>query len=207
MRSSFFRRLAICGLLAWAGSCVADTIGKTYPIVEPDMLEEIHRKLAKKEASGELASLERRAIARSMESAEAPAAVTGIKRATKARVYYFDPTYINPKSITDQSGRIISPAGTVVNPLDYVNLPRRLLFFDARDDAQVLRAQELMRRFDGMVKPILVGGRVGDLMRLWKTRLYFDQGGSLSKRLNISHTPAVVSQDGRRLRIEEVAVE
>jgi conjugal transfer pilus assembly protein TraW len=41
-------------------------------------------------------------------------------------------------------------------------------------------------------------------MRAWKQTVYYDQGGSLVRRLGIRQVPAIVSQDGKRLRIDEV---
>jgi conjugal transfer pilus assembly protein TraW len=55
-----------------------------------------------------------------------------------------------------------------------------------------------------MIKPILVNGGPMDLMRRWKKRVYFDQGGSMVKRLGIENVPALVTQDGKRLRIDEL---
>ena len=184
----------------------AETIGKTYPIIEPDMLQEIHRKLEAKRESGELDRLKQEAIARSMASAESPKPVKGIAKAVVPRTFYFDPTYVAPKTITDSEGRIVAMAGTVVNPFDYVNLTRVLLFFDGRDRAQVQKAAELFEHYHGMLKPILVAGPIGDLMRAWKRQIYFDQGGALTKRMGITRVPALVSQDGRRLRIDELVV-
>ena len=41
-------------------------------------------------------------------------------------------------------------------------------------------------------------------MRRWKRPVYFDQHGQLVERLGIRHLPALVSQDGKRLRIDEI---
>ncbi|MBK8324891.1 MAG: hypothetical protein IPL06_20020 [Betaproteobacteria bacterium] len=54
-----------------------------------------------------------------------------------------------------------------------------------------------------IVKPILVAGLL-DLIRRWKRPVFFDQGGALVARLGIRHVPALVSQDGLRLRVDEV---
>jgi conjugal transfer pilus assembly protein TraW len=41
-------------------------------------------------------------------------------------------------------------------------------------------------------------------MRAWKRPVFYDQGGTLIRRLGIRQVPAVVSQDGKRLRVDEV---
>ena len=41
-------------------------------------------------------------------------------------------------------------------------------------------------------------------MRKWKSSVYFDQGGKLIKRFSIAQVPAIVRQEGKRLRIDEL---
>ena len=96
--------------------------------------------------------------------------------------------------------------GTKANPLDIVSLSRHLLFFDARDSRQVRRARELMTHYQGKVKPILTGGSYLDLMKSWRVPVYYDQQGMLTRRLGITQVPALVSQEGKRLRIDEMEV-
>jgi conjugal transfer pilus assembly protein TraW len=94
--------------------------------------------------------------------------------------------------------------GTRVNPLDTVSLSRPLLFIDARDTAQLDRAQRLLASARARVKLILTGGSYLDLMRRWKLAVFYDQQGHLTTQLGIRHVPALVTQDGKRLRIDEL---
>ena len=91
-----------------------------------------------------------------------------------------------------------------IEPLEVVSLSRYLLFFDARDPRQVGRARQLMASYQGRVKPILVGGSYLELMKSWRIPIYYDQHGLLTRRLGINHVPALVSQEGLRLRIDEL---
>ena len=93
--------------------------------------------------------------------------------------------------------------GTKVNPLDTVSLSKALLFIDARDAAQVGRARGILDERGGKVKVILTGGSYLELMRRWKRAVFFDQEGTLTDKLGIRHVPAIVSQEGKRLRIDE----
>ena len=43
-----------------------------------------------------------------------------------------------------------------------------------------------------------------ELMRRWKRPVFFDQQGTLTDKLGIRHVPALVSQEGKRLRIDEI---
>jgi len=51
-----------------------------------------------------------------------------------------------------------------------------------------------------------VKGRVIDLMKKKKIRLYFDQTGVLVKKFSIKAVPASVEQEGKMLRVKEVAI-
>ena len=103
-------------------------------------------------------------------------------------------------------GELMFAAGTQANPLDVVSLSRHLLFFDARDNRQVRQARELMARYQGKVKPILTAGSYLNLMKSWHIPVYYDQQGLLTRRLGIAQVPALVSQEGKRLRIDEMEV-
>ena len=83
-------------------------------------------------------------------------------------------------------------------------ISRFLLFFDGRDAAQVAKAKRLIAYYNGRVKPIMTAGAVLELTRKWKRQVYFDQGGTLVKKLRIRQVPALVSQEGRQLRIDEL---
>jgi len=54
------------------------------------------------------------------------------------------------------------------------------------------------------VKVILTGGSYLDLMRRWRRPVFYDQQGNLTTKLGIRHVPALVTQDGRRLQIDEL---
>ena len=43
-----------------------------------------------------------------------------------------------------------------------------------------------------------------DLMRRWERPVFYDQQGNLTTKLGIRQVPALVTQDGRRLRIDEL---
>lgn len=179
-------------------------VGPIYPIAEPSLIEVIQDKLRQMQASGALERLQQDSQARMRRQVEQPTPVAGITKATRARSYYFDPSIEVPYPILDLEGRVIVAPGTRVNPLDTVSLSRPLLFLDARDNAQLDRAQSLLREHKGRIKLILTGGSYLELMRRWKLSVFYDQQGHLTTQLGIRHVPALVSQDGKRLRIDEL---
>lgn len=203
-------RLALV-LTVWvaAGSCLGanlGVIGPTYKIAEPDMLDWIENKVRAKVESGEaLKHMQERAAA-IKEKLTNPVALTTVSKALINKTSYYDPTFLVEENVLDDKGAILVPAGTTINPLDRVGLSRTLIFFDARDASQVAFAKKYIDQVAGLTQPILVGGSYFDLMKAWNTPVYFDQQGSLVRRFAIGHVPAIVRQEGRRLRIDEIAL-
>ena len=68
------------------------------------------------------------------------------------------------------------------------------------------QARQLIAHRGGPLTPVLVGGSYLELMQAWQQPVYFDQAGRLTGRLGITHVPALVSQEGLKLRIDEMAL-
>ena len=200
--------LAVALTLGAAGTRAMDlgAIGPTYEISETHFLQMIERRLREKERSGELKRLQEQAQQRSVSSVTKPLPIAGLHPTETVRTFYFDPSFILDRNILGPKGELLFAAGTRKNPLDVLSLSRHLLFFDASDKRQVSRARQLMALYPGKVKPILVGGSYLDLMKSWRQPVYYDQLGLLTRRLGITQVPALVSQEGLRLRIDELAI-
>ncbi len=205
--SDRLRRVALVAVLLLPLTAAGQdlgVVGPVYPIAEPSLLDVILAKLEEAQKNGVLARLQRDAEQRTRRGIEEPVAVPGITRATKPRTFYFDPSIVVSTPITDADGRVIVAPGTVVNPLDTVSLSQPLVFLDGRDANQVTRAQRLIAERGGRAKVILTGGSYLDLMRRWKRPVFFDQQGAITEKLGIRHVPAIVYQEGKRLRIDEI---
>ena len=191
---------------ALASAADLGTLGPTYGIAEPHLLNFIEERLLDKERSGELLRLMREAQSRGIEVVRHPPPVSGLRATETPRTFYIDPTFTLDRNIVDAGGRLLFAAGTRKNPLEVVSLSKRLLFFDARDPRQVAQALALIGRYDGKVKPILTGGSYLDLMKAWRVAVYYDQQGALTRRLGIRQVPALLSQEGQRLRVDEMVL-
>ena len=204
-------RLLLTGLVLLISAVDAQAmdlgvIGPTYEISEPHLLKMIEQRLREKERNGDLLRLDDEAKARGVDAVTHPSPVAGVRTTQTARSFYFDPSFTLDRNVLDAQGHLLFPAGTRKNPLEIVSLSKQLLFFDARDSRQVSRARELMAQYQGRVKPILTGGSYLDLMKSWRIPVYYDQQGLLTRRLGIAQVPALVSQEGKRLRIDELEV-
>lgn len=178
-------------------------VGPTYAIAERDAIAMLKARLLDMQAHGGLAAIERRAREHAMHDITALPAVPGISTVTEYARRLIDPTVTYEKPVTNDEGAVIVPAGTRINPLDIVTLHERLVFFDGRDPAQVKAVQALAAREGDAVKPILTAGAWLDLTRSWKRQVFFDQRGRLTQRFGITRVPAVISQQGNQLLLEE----
>ena len=176
--------------------------GTVFPVIERDLLEQIHSRLTQMERSGETARLNEDLKRRTIARVNRPDPVAGIVRASEARRWQFDPTITLTADIRGAKGELIHAAGTRVNPLDSVGLRADLLFLDGDDPEQL--AWALKQGADA--KLILVKGAPLELMKARQRRFYFDQGGKLTERFGIRSVPARVRQQGRLLEVSEIAL-
>ena len=176
--------------------------GTVFPVIERDLLEQIHSRLTQMERSGETARLNEDLKRRTIARVNRPDPVAGIVRTSEARRWQFDPTITLAADIRGAKGELIHAAGTKVNPLDSVGLRADLLFLDGDDPDQL--AWALKQTVNA--KLILVKGAPLELMKARQRRFYFDQGGKLTERFGIRSVPARVRQQGRLLEISEIAL-
>lgn len=181
-------------------------IGPTYPIGEPHLLDDLQQRLHRLDASGELDQRITQSRQRSKAAVQRPAPVAGLVSTRTPRTFFFDPSFTLDRNVLDAQGHLLFAAGARQNPLDVVSLSSHLLFFDARDARQRDQARQLIAHYHGRIKPILVGGSYLELMQAWQRPVYFDQQGRLTQRFGITQVPALVSQQGTRLRIDELEI-
>ncbi len=195
--------LAIAGLIE-PGASAKDlgVRGATWPVAEPDLLEEIEARLAGMQRSGELARLEGEARSRAWRKLEEPDPVPGIAPARDHRSRLFDPSIAVARDIRTPDGVLIAAAGTRVNPLERLPMTRDLIFVDGRRAAQIAWALAHERP----AKIVLLAGRPLDLMRRHRRAFFFDTGGRIAARFAIAATPTLIAQDGQVLRITEFPI-
>lgn len=209
MISKMLRRsvFALLGLGLIAGRAWALDLGVHGPVFqidEPDFLVAIEQQMQAKIDGGQWDAMVEEARVRVAENARTPRPVEGLELATENRSRMFDPSITLTEPITDHQSRVLFPAGTRVNPLESVSLKEALLLFDGRDSKQVALAERLMEQSDVPVKPILVAGSWSTLSEAWERQVYFDQYGVICERFQITHVPALISQVGVLLRIDEI---
>ena len=193
-----------CPFWRWRDAKDLGVRGATWPIAEPDLLEQIEARLTAMQRSGELARIEREARSRARSGLEEPEPVPGIAPAREHRSRLFDPAIVVERDIRLPDGTLIAAAGTRVNPLA----------------SHALSARPAVRR-----RPPRCGNRLGTetlesredraarraaprpRQNPWAGLLL--RPGRPSRdpvRARVS-TPALVEQAGAQLRITEIPVE
>ena len=179
--------------------------GNTWDIQEQDAIESMKGKLSAMEKKGDLKKFWEGYRDTQLSNLENPKPIPGITPATEPLVREFDPTYTYPETVKDNLGNILVPAGTTINPLDYMPLTKAVIFIDGRDPKQVAYAKQRTDEHP-RDKVILVAGSFLKLNRAWKRPVYFDQQGILTRKFGIERVPAVLTQKGKMLQIEELAL-
>jgi conjugal transfer pilus assembly protein TraW len=178
----------------------------SFAIKEEGFIAMIMRKLKQVDLAQEEEKM--RQIAK--DRVENPLPVAGIEPATVTREFWHDPTYIFTEDVVLPCRKVLHKAGTQVNPLEHMDLERRLFFIDGREEKQIEWVKQHLAFYEKEAKNSRVENRVilvaGSVFRL-KSELggdvYFDQGGELTTQFGIKASPARLEQDGQLLKIEE----
>ena len=172
--------------------------GKLYEIKEEDMLSYVRRKAGEIDMRALQESMERK-----LEESYAKHSLVSldVPSATEERVRYVDPSVNVRNPLYDHTGKMIFPAG-VVNPLDHVALSKSILML--RED-QVKRALEETDKKGE--KPILLLTD-GDIRRASSLagQMVYKASPFMLKRFKIEKVPSLVTQEGRKLRVEETVL-
>jgi conjugal transfer pilus assembly protein TraW len=182
----------------------AKVIGPVYSITETNFIQMAQKKIQEKMSGedGKGWQDQQRSI---RVAADRPTPVLGLRPTIHSRRWLFDPSFVIPVDVRSANGSILLKSGSRFNPLKITHWDQSLLFFDGDDPAQVNWAKEQDKQLKGQDLLILVNGSLHALTQQFPHKhVYFDQGGRLIQRLQITQVPAVVSQVGDQLEISEV---
>lgn len=180
---------------AHAASAAADrsTIGRTWPIAEPDALSEIEAKVATLPRDMSKAFGPREKWSALKSAALAPA--------TADRVRTVVPFYTLDFDIQLPDGKTLYPKGFTFNPLTFVTLPQRLVVVHPRDLGWALRTA----RPTDFILLTALGGESGDPIALTEKtgRAIYILEERVKERLGLTVAPVVVTQAGQKLVLTE----
>jgi conjugal transfer pilus assembly protein TraW len=180
-------------------------IGTVFPITETDFLQYIQQKLQSMKDSGQITELQNDFSKQVQSSTIRPHPVAGLSETTTKRLFYFDPTIVVLKDIVTPTGIVIAKAGKRFNPLTMMTFNETLVFINADSQDEMNWLTQNLKYFNHP-KIVLVQGNIKDTGKIFNQPIYFDQLGTLTKKFNITHVPAVVMQSGLKLAIMEFPV-
>ncbi len=190
-----FRNLIVsCSSLLWSICAFAGqtTVGVTYDIAEPDILEEVKAKAST--VNWKAAMSRDKDTWSAWESASLPEA----DRNGESR---FTPTYTLDFDVTDKNGAVVYPSGYQFNPLEYIQLPGRIIVI-GKGEHQARWAKETRRDGDIILtaggNPLTLAEKIGQPVYL------LDERGV--KRLGVTAVPSVIEQKGQEFVIRNVYV-
>ena len=214
---SYSMKVLLCSIILLPISANATdfgTQGASFKVIEEPFIQMMKNRMEKVDMEAKKEEIQKRAKYK----VENPNPVKNIKPATKDRTFYFDPSYTLDKDAVLPCGKILHKAGATVNPLEHMDLNRRMFFVDGRNNDQIEWLKEQLKTPSPKVnnqiiedRVILIGGSVFKLKEELgdsdEDKVYFDQGGELTTRFGIKASPAIVVQDGgMQLKIEEVSL-
>lgn len=181
-------------LVAASAHAASSTIGRTWPIAEPDALAEIEAR-----ASQLPADLRAQYGPRSSWSAMKAAALTP---ATRSQVRSVVPFYTLDTEIRLPGGELLYPKGYSFNPLTYVTLPQRLVVVHPRDLGWALKTA----RLTDLILLAAGSARDDDAITLSERtgRPIFILEQRIKDRLGLTVAPVIVAQVGTKLDLTEV---
>ncbi|SXF79835.1 type-F conjugative transfer system protein TraW [Klebsiella variicola] len=205
MRDCLIAVFLLAGLSPLSQAKDLGTWGDTWPVAEQSFLALIQTRLATMMNDGTLSALQHQFAQRVEAHALRPVPVAGLKADSREHVSWHDPTFIAEQDIADTQHHIFVHQGDRINPLDTFSLNLTLYFIDG-DDKRQIAWMKVQKPSTPHYKIILVNGNVREASDSLASRVYFDQQGVISRRLQLTYIPARVVQDGRRLKITSAAL-
>lgn len=171
-------------------------IGQTFPISEPDVLDEIKQRAAARDWQSLLRRHDPTTFS-GFHSASLPPAEADAS-------FLFDPTYTLPRNVTDAKGQVIYPAGTTINVYERRTFPGRTIV--------VLPTVAHFRWLRDVAKPthqdkvLISGGSVLDARRAFQDVRLYALDKRVIERFGLRAVPTIVQQEGIQLRVTEYLV-
>jgi len=173
------------------------TIGRTWPIAEPDALAEIEAK-----ARTLTADMSAKFGPRSSWSAMKAAPLAQATRSQRRSVV---PFYMLDSEIRLPDGTLLYPKGYTFNPLSYVTLPQRLVVVHPHDLGWALKEARpadfiLLTADTGHgPDPLTLSERSGRTLFILEARV--------KERLGLTVAPVIIEQVGQKLELTEVRLD
>lgn len=201
MNCKLFTFLFVCLMASSAQATIIKdlgVVGKTYPIVEPDIILEMKQKMASQKRMNS-------AMLRNRLRDYKPADLHELPKATKDNQKIVDMTYTLPADLLDADGKVIYPKGFTFNPLDYVTFRRGLVILNGNDSEQLRWFKKSPYYESHQAMLLITDGSAYDLIsKLQRPVFYLTK--DIATRLRLAAVPSVVIQEQDKMQIFEFEV-
>ena len=202
MKHSLIIVLASICLSVTASAADLGRFGRTWPIAEPDGIEEM------KQAAGRVdwsRYFSKSAMERAIHDYK-PSGFISLPKASRERVRQVDISYSVEFDVIDpSSGEVLYPKGYSFNPLDYMTFHKKIVVIDGSDQEQVDWFNKSPYAKDPMTVLLITGGVFYEVSEKVKRSVFFATD-KIVRRLRIEHVPSVAHQSQRMIEVVEVEV-
>lgn len=170
--------------------------GDAYAIAEPDVLEEIQKRMESYDWDKALAQVKEK-IRNYDQRFDLPTA-------EKDETYDVDLTITVKQDITREEGQIVVPAGTQVNPLSFLTVPTKFIFFDPDSEQQIAQAKKWASSYGDtlVIATHLVDPAGGPTISDKIGQPVYPLNSQLAQRFALKAVPSMAWQYGDLLRVE-----
>ena len=174
------------------------TVGETYPIVEPDVVEELLQ------AAADHGIKNNPPFSRLVKSYQ-PANLHTLPSTTENRTFLVDVNYTLDRDLLDATGKVIYPQGYTFNPLDYISFPGGLVVINGAEPLQVEWFKKSPYADNHGARLLLSDGFAFDLVRKLKRPVFY-LTGDIAKKLQLSAAPSIVVQKEHQMLVQEIVI-
>lgn len=174
------------------------TFGKTYPIAEPDAIEEMQN-AAKKVDWGKVFNA--KSVTKRLHD-YSPRDHAVLPKAEKNRVRQVDMSYTLEFDVFNPTtGEVMYPKGYTFNPLDFVTFHKKVVVIDGSDPDQVDWFLKSKYAKDANTVLHITGGVFYEVSEKVKRSVFFATQ-IIVKRFQFEYVPSVAYEDNSRKRME-----
>ena len=196
---------ALLGLVlatAPAEAKLLGSVGKTYPIAEPDFLKEVEARAAQVDVRKHV---DPEKFKKKIKDYRPPNLVN-LPRAAQARTFQVDMTYVLEMDIPDGKGGILYPKGYTYNPMDYLMAPvPQLVVINGEDREQVEWYKQSAYSRDRSVRLLLSAGNYYELGEQLQRPVFYLMK-PVAEKFRLQAVPCVIRPQGRVMEVEEILV-
>lgn len=180
--------------------------GEVFAIKEPSLLETIHERLHAWQRNGVMDDKLKTLIQRITQHFENLPRLPHLTPVTVTRTRFLTPRYEITRPYFGQQDEVLAMPSDILLPLQHVRLTRPLIFFDATREKEWRWLEAFLKTLNKKQPMIIiVAGNLKHAMAHFH-EVYDDFDGRLTKRLQVTHTPTLVTQVNDALQLKEIAL-